>query len=221
MMNRANRRKLQGMKRTALILCLMLAVCVASVGGTIAWLTAKTAPVTNTFTAAGIDISLVETKQSDGNELGTNGTWSAQLLPGKTYTKDPVVAVDGTKTDVDVYLFVKAEVSNNTLKVGETDVTKVNFTLTMDATNSGWTKGDGTNIPADVYYRVVKTTDPSKSWNLITDDKVTVNSDLTKDQTKTNLPVIKFTAYAIQQEGFTTAEAAWDEVSKLDNNTNP
>lgn len=218
MMNRANRRKLQGMKRTALILCLMLAVCVASVGGTIAWLTAQTAAVTNTFTAAGIDISLVETKQSDGSELGTNGTWSAKLVPGKVYTKNPVVTVAGT-TDVDVYLFVKAEVKNNEIDGLTGDVVDFNLDWT------GWTlveQNEDSNSKTYVYCREVKTTDPSKSWHLIKGyadgetDKVKVNPDLTKTQmpTDTNAPSVTFTAYAIQTEGTGTVAEAWAKVPK-------
>ena len=57
---RARQRK-QRNRRIALTACLMIAVMVASIGGTLAWLTDQTGPVTNTFTAGNIDITLDET----------------------------------------------------------------------------------------------------------------------------------------------------------------
>ena len=80
-------------KRTlALILALVL-VFGAAVGGTIAYLTDTTDPVTNTFTVGKVDITLTETFNTDTDNDGTNDAWKAQLIPGTTYAKDPVVTV--------------------------------------------------------------------------------------------------------------------------------
>lgn len=201
---RARQRK-QRNRRIAMTVALVLVVALASIGGTIAWLTDSTDEVTNTFTAAGIDIDLTETWNTDTNKDNVNDAWTAQLVPGKEYPKDPVVTVKDT-TDVDVYLFVKFEENAN-------PSTYLTYTSTLTAAND-WTQGDGTNIPATVWYRVVKTTDRTKSWNLLEGNTVTVKDSLTKEQIAAATGVeLKYTAYAIQTEGFATAAAAWAEIS--------
>ena len=187
-------------RNVLLIVSMMLVVAMASVGGTLAWLTASTTTITNTFTPSDIGITLAETSN---NEF--------KLVPGVEYKKDPVVAIDTTKTDVDVYLFVKFEEINNPSD-------SLTYTSTLTAAN-GWTQGDGTNIPADVWYRVVQVSDTTKEWHLLDSDKVTVKDTLTKENmpTSTAQPQLKYTAYAIQKDGMTDAAAAW---AKL-NPTNP
>lgn len=187
-------------RNVLLIVSMMLVVAMASVGGTLAWLTASTTTITNTFTPSDIGITLAETSN---NEF--------KLVPGVEYKKDPVVAIDTTKTDVDVYLFVKFEEINNPSD-------SLTYTSTLTAAN-GWTQGDGTNIPDDVWYRVVQVSDTTKEWHLLDSDKVTVKDTLTKENmpTSTAQPQLKYTAYAIQKDGMTDAAAAW---AKL-NPTNP
>ena len=80
----------------------------------------------------------------------------------------------------------------------------------------GWTKGDGTNIPTDVYYREVSAVTADTDFYVLKNNKVTVSSTLTKDEIKgiTNPTTLTFTAYAIQKDSFQSADAAWAEVSK-------
>lgn len=192
--------------RIVLVLCMMVVIAVASVAGTIAWLTDTTDPVTNTFTTAGIDIDLTETPNQ------ANGKWSAQLIPGKEYAKNPVVSVvrvddpatekvEGP-TDVDIYLFVKVTETNSPKNY-------LSYQYAWEAADSGWTPLDGV---AGVYYRTVGANDTEISWDLIVGNKVTVLSTLKKDGMPAAEPTITFTAYAIQQAGFATAELAWDEI---------
>ena len=54
---RARQRK-QRNRRIAMTVALVLVVALASIGGTIAWLTATTGSVVNTFTVGNVDISL-------------------------------------------------------------------------------------------------------------------------------------------------------------------
>ena len=204
-------------KRILLAAVAALLLVAVSVGGTLAWLVDTTGEVTNTFTAAGIDIELTETKAPDGSVLAENQTWSAQLIPGKAYFKNPTVTVMDS-TDVEVYLFVKFE------EIAPTDeTTKDYLTYTSTLTDAnGWTKGDGTNIPANVWYRTVSPSDPVKSWVLLADILDTDNAvigqvkvnNLTKAKTNIteNSLQLKYTAYAIQTEGFTPA-TAWAQVS--------
>lgn len=199
---RARQRKLRN-RRIALTVCLMLVVMVASIGGTVAWLTAQSGTVTNTFTTADISIALTETK---GNKF--------QLIPGKQYDKDPVVSVDGNKTDVDIYLFVKRD-----------DAASAYLTYTDNLTAAnGWTKLGN----EDVWYRIVRTTDETKSWHLIGGDKVMVKDTVVKAGTNVTdtdfiaMPAsdvtLTFTAYAVQLEGFEGKPAdAWAKVAP----TNP
>ena len=184
-------------KRTIALLMAVVMLFGATVGGTIAWLTAKTDPVVNTFTPSDIAITLTETP-NDGD------SWKAQLIPGKEYAKDPVVAVDRTKTNVDVYLFVKIEEANNPATY-----------LEYEYVTSGWTE---LTAGSKIYWREVKATDTDISWNLLKDNKVTVRTSVTKGMLTANdfkNPTISFKAYAIQTLGFANAEAAWTEVSKL------
>ena len=77
----APRPRRKGSKAAALILALVLVVgCV--VGGTLAWLTAESDAVTNTFTTSGITVTLEETT---GNEY--------KMIPGYTIHKDPKATV--------------------------------------------------------------------------------------------------------------------------------
>lgn len=206
--SRISRKKAQRqlrMKRVLLTASLMVLVAVVSIGGTIAWLQDGTETITNTFAPTGIEISLTETIE-DGIE---NKTFP--LVPGKSYTKDPVVSVDGTETDVDVYLFVKFE------EIG-TPATYFDYDSTLDDTDSGWTKGNGTDIPANVWYREVKTTDTPKEWHLLaTDSRTGKQIKVNEELEETGMPPegtvqLKYTAYAIQTAGFENVKAAWDEV---------
>ena len=81
------------------ILAVVLLLC-CGIGGTLAWLSVKTASVQNTFTVGDIDITLAE----------TTGT-SYKMVPGNTLTKDPKVTVkSGSEA---CWLFVKVEKSEN------------------------------------------------------------------------------------------------------------
>ena len=160
-------------KSLALVLALaMIVVCV--VGGTLAWLTDKTAPVTNTFTYGDINIKLAE----------TTGT-SYKMIPGYTIDKNPKVTVlaDSEKC----YLFVKVEKSTN-----------FDTFMTYDMAD-GWTALTGVN---GVFYRVVDTADMGTAYSVLANDKVTVKDTVTKAMlnalTEATQPTLTFTAYACQ-----------------------
>ena len=78
------------MKKTlTLVLSLALAVAIG-IGGTLAWLTSSTGPVTNTFTVGKLAITLDEAPV-DANGKTTTGDRGAgnsyKLMPGHTYDK--------------------------------------------------------------------------------------------------------------------------------------
>jgi len=99
-------------KALTLILCAVALVAI-SVGATIAYLT-DTQSVTNTFTVGQVHIKLDETK-TDINGVTTNeGRTEAgnkyKLMPGHTYTKDPMVTVAANSEDC--YVRMKVTVNN-------------------------------------------------------------------------------------------------------------
>lgn len=200
---RARQRK-QRNRRIAMTVALVLVVALASIGGTIAWLTDSTTPVTNTFTASDIDITLTETG-------ATNNAKSFKMVPGYTIDKDPTVTV--TAGSEKCYVFVKIDKST-------TLDNYITYTV-----NSEWTqlqKDSSNNDVSGVYYRVVESSATAQSFSVLTNNQVTVKDTVTKaamealDATDAVQPTLTFTAYASQyyknaSESFTPAEA-WDNV---------
>lgn len=190
-------------KSLALVLALaMIVVCV--VGGTLAWLIATTGSVTNTFTYGDINIKLEETDatvSADGS-----ATKEFKMIPGYTIAKDPKVTVMANSEKC--YLFVKV-------------VKSANFDTFMTCTiATGWTQGDGTDIPSNVYYREVETSTDNQEFAVLKNDKVTVRGDVTKTMlnglTEATQPTLTFTAYACQYNNSNNthfdAAAAWAKV---------
>ena len=194
-------------KILALAVCAMVLIT-GSVLGTMAWLTAETDEVVNTFTYGNINIDLNEHVYDPGqNALGEELTKSADnylIIPGIDLPKDPFVTVKAGSEDC--YLFVKVEESEGFAEG------KVTY-----AVDESWTKGDGTKIPANVYYRQVSQPADDVSYNVLKDNKIFVSENLTKDEVKEMQqsqvrPTLKFTAYAIQAEGIDSAETAWSQI---------
>lgn len=177
--------------RTFIMLLAVTLLIGCAIGGTVAWLTAKTDPVVNTFTYGDINITLTENKPADRQ---------AKIIPGVDIEKDPKVTVKANSEDC--WLFVKVE------EEGTFVANKVTYSIA-----DGWTKGDGAKIPANVYYREVGAVTADTSFDVIKDNKVYVKDTLTKEDIKsiTN-PTLTFTAYAVQKDGINTAADAWDKV---------
>lgn len=199
------------MKRVLPVVALVLVVALASIGGTIAWLTDKTDEVKNTFTVGNINITLDEAKVGDDGKALTGESAervkanSYKLVPGNTYDKDPTVTVKANSENC--YLFVKFEENNN-------PSTYLTYTSTLTTAND-WTQGDGTAIPANVWYRTVDFSESDQSWKLLVDDKIVVKAD---DVTKTNVETaakaeLKWTAYAIQTANTGSAAEAWAKLN--------
>lgn len=185
-------------KSIALVLALALVV-VCIVGGTLAWLTATTPAVTNTFTTSNIDITLTETG-------ATNNANSYKMIPGYTITKDPEVKVlTGSE---ECYLFVKLVESDN-----------FEDFMTYELA-SGWTQlqdKTGAAVPG-VYYRIVATSDMGTAYSVLKDDQVSVKDTVTKSMMNglTINPTLTVTAYATQYMKNNTEHFepydAWDKV---------
>ena len=193
------------MKKKLMTVLALVLVIAMSVAGTVAFLTDTTDPITNTFTVGKVDITLTETFNTDTDGDQENDAWQAQLIPGTTYTKDPVVTV--TADSEDCWLFVKFEEKNGA-------ATYLNYTSNLTAAN-GWTQGDGTNIPANVWYSAVNKADSTKSFHLLDGDTVKIDSTAVTNGTMNDAAnaQLVYTAYACQSANM-TVNAAWAEVSK-------
>lgn len=194
-----------------LVLVLALALIVGVAGGaTFAWLTAKTDPVVNTFTYGDINITLAESTGSD-----------YKIIPGVDIEKNPKVTVKAGSEAC--WLFVKVEEEKwpeltYVNKDGKA-VRKVNYDIA-----GGWAKGDGTDIPANVYYRKVDASKANQEFPVLKDNKITVSDTLTKidiNEKLTGTPKLSITAYAIQKDGMDTAAKAWAAIADTTTGTQP
>ena len=185
-------RELSGKLVVAMLAVTLLIGC--AIGGTVAWLTAQTTPVVNTFTYGDINIELTETKPTNKQ---------AKIIPGVDIEKDPKVTVK--KDSEACWLFVKVE------EEGTFVADKVTYSIA-----DGWTKLTGVTGVDNVYYREVGAVTADTDFAVLKDNKVTVSDTLTKEDIKniTTNPTLTFTAYAVQKDGFNTAAAAWAEASK-------
>lgn len=190
------------MKKTLALLTATIVLFGAVAGGTLAWLTAKANTVVNTFTIGDVAIDLYE---MDGNYKVYEQEY--QLVPGQRYTKNPTVKVLDS-TNVDCYLFVE-------FIEGEKNSIYLNYESNLN-TSEGWTQGNGTEIPKNVWYRTVKTTDSVKSWQLIKNDEISINGNTVTEGSMEDAVAntkLAYKAYAVQFDNL-TVEQAWAEVSK-------
>ena len=184
MKNHANRRRSVSSRTFIAMLALVLVIGCA-VGGTIAWLTAQTDPVVNTFTYGDINITLSETT---GDRY--------KIIPGVNIDKDPKVTVK--KDSEACWLFVKVE------QTGTFVANKVTYAI-----DNSWTALPGVD---GVYYRQVDSVTENTAFSVLEGDKITVLDTLTKDDIKdiaASHPTLKITAYAVQKAGIDTAADAW------------
>ena len=173
-------------KLTVSLAVLALVACMAA-GATLAWLTAKTSSVTNTFTYGDINIELKE----------TTGT-SYKMVPGNTIAKDPKVTVKANSEEC--WLFVKVEKSTNFDEFMEYSIA------------SGWTALAGVD---GVYYREVTSSTTDTEYYVLSGNLVTVKDSVTKEDfagLKGTMPTLTFTAYACQKDNVSTAADAWNLV---------
>ncbi len=185
----SNGKKSLIMKPLAVLLALTLLVGCA-VGGTIAWLTATTGEVENTFTIGNINIKLEETKKD------------FKMVPGFTIDKDPVVTVLSGSEDCWVFIEVTEQ--------GNLD----NF-ITYGIDSNTWTKLNGTaaNNAEGVYYCKVtgalNQDVPVKVLGFSVGDKTYSQQVLVKDTVTKEMmdglkvsgvtqPSLSFKAYAVQ-----------------------
>lgn len=204
-------------KALLLSLCAVLLVTV-SVLGTMAYLTDKD-QVVNSFTVGSVNIRLDETKANPDGTLVANADRvkenSYKLLPGHTYNKDPMVTVlEGSEPSYVkmTVTFTKASELDAIFAPDGADMTSI-FNG-YDAANwlyKGNTKDAAANTRTyEFWYKeTVDALDADAALDALF-DSITVPGSITKEQLATIKDMtITVNAYAIQADGFDTAEKAW------------
>ena len=217
-MKHYEKRRSVSSKLFVMMLALVL-VFGCAVGGTIAWLTATSDTVTNTFTYCDINIKLFEHEyNASTNTLDKTKEVTSvnnyKIIPGVNLPKDPTVRVEAGSEAC--WLFVKVE------QTGEFVKDKVTYSVKIGDTE--WkqlTDKDGKAVEG-VYYREVGAVTQDTTFKVLTDDQVKVSDTLTKEdinKVTSATQVLKFTAYAVQKEAGATAADAWEKVNTT--STNP
>lgn len=196
-------------KKFALMATSLVLVAALAVGGTLAYLTSQD-EVVNTFTVGNVAITLDEARVNpDGTPVADAARVKAneyKLIPGHNYTKDPTIHV--TTGSEPCYLFVKVE--NGISNIEKTDVT-----IASQMTTNGWTAlSDGSNI----YYSSI--VDASKTAvDKVVFGSFTIASNAAVASYST--AQVKITAYAVQADGFNTANDAWNATFGAPTTTTP
>ena len=207
------------MKKKILVACLCVALAVLTIAGTtLAYLTAND-QVVNTFTVGNVQIKLDEAKVDEmgapvqgADRVKAN---SYKLIPGHTYAKDPMVTVlKGSEKS-----YIKMTVTFSMAKELDAIFAPTGAPLTSifkgyDSDNwiaKGNTKDTANNTRTyEFWYKeTVAAPDADVALDALFDN-ITFPGTITKEQ----LAAIKgmtitVNAYAIQADGFDTAEAAW------------
>lgn len=200
------------MKKKILALTLVFALALAlGIGGTVAWLTAQTAPVVNTFTVGDINITLAESG-------ATNNAKNYTFVPGDTLAKDPKVTV--TAGSEACYLFVKVEEANNIVTVNGSTSKVINWSV--DAGTDPASKWVPVSEHDGYWYREVASATSDSEFYVLTggttenlNGQVTVNENVTKEMVgalKKTPPTITVTAAAVQKDNVDDVAAAWDKL---------
>ena len=179
-------------KRIAILIVLALVYGLA-IGGTIAYLTAQSEDVTNTFTVGTIEIELHE--HDDGTSTGdvVEEREGIKVIPGATVDKDPFVTVlEGSEK---CYVYVKVV---NNLVVDDENVSE----LTL---GEGWSvvatsDDDGVVTTLYVYDEIVDAADDDVVLDPVF-TAVTIDGDVSSEGLKDlDGATIVVTAYAHQSE---------------------
>lgn len=190
------------MKKTLTVLLALVLVIAMSVAGTMAYLT-STDSVTNTFTVGNVAITLNEAKVNEYGEVEATAAGRVKentykLIPGHSYTKDPIVHVAADSENS--WVFVK--VTNDISAIIDSEETLDKQILAND-----WIALTGVD---GVYYQEYTKGQPDKDLEVFGSFKITGDANVSNFNGKT----IVVNAYAIQKDTFDTAADAWKEVSK-------
>ena len=204
------------MKKKMISIIALVLVLGMAIGGTLAYLKAQSAKVTNTFVVGDIGTLKLDETDYDGDKTRKEEGNKYTIVPGMNITqKDPQVHYTPiTKTDtkepVDVYVFLTVtgwDVDGKTVTkdVGSTQKA-LSFTIADD-----WTAVPG---KTGVYYKEIpKTATGEQTMNVIKDNKITVSADITTTDLRSITAEtlnVDFQSYAIQKDTFDGPAAAYE-----------
>lgn len=206
------------LRKVLLLACSAVLLVCLSVGATLAYLT-STDKVVNTFTVGNVQIKLDEAKANADGSLVANADRvkanSYKLLPGHPYNKDPMVTV--LKGSESCYVkmtvtFTKAAELDTIFAPTGADMTSI--FKGYDSTNwiyKGNTKDTENNTRTYEFWYKEAVAAPNGDVALdALFDQIVVPGFITNDQLKTiEGMTITVNAYAIQADGFDTADLAW------------
>lgn len=194
-------------KRTIAVLMSVVMLMGVTIGGTIAWLTSKSDPVTNTFTVGDINIILDEKDVDDSTEDKDRDLDNEyKMVPGVEYEKDPKVTVLANSEPC--YVYVKVIENNNTFNVADATVTPIEYEIDTEY----WKLVDDAN-KIYKYKEVIDTLTLGEKFqteSVLVNEKITINDELTKAmmaQFGQNKPVLTFKACAVQSAVISEADA--------------
>lgn len=208
-----------------LLWCLcIVAVVVISVTGTLAYLTDRDSAV-NTFTVGQVDITLDEAKvNTDGTPV--KGAERVQeneyhLIPGQTYTKDPMITVKAGSAKSYVRMMVTLNNADKLLEIFGEEFLPENYVEGWDSSiwecvKVGKIAEDNTITYEFRYYQTVTAAEDKTLEPLFTE--LIVPQTMTGEQLKNLNDPGKFTitvhGHAIQAAGFENADEAWAAFEK-------
>ena len=189
-------------KKVLLTVAAFALVAVAAVSFTFAYLTDGVKTVTNTFTIGEVTIDLLEHQwDPEENDVTDEEVYvnEYKLMPGHEYVKDPFVRVG--ENSEDCWLFIKID---NPLEE-YIDANGTYGTIEEQLEDKGWSLVEGTE---DVYaYEGICSADDEVQVF----DGFKLIGDIDDEEYKAlDGAEIVIKAYAIQADGFTTADEAWD-----------
>ena len=186
-------------KALLIVLCAILLI-VASVMGTLAYLTDTADKVTNTFTVGNVSFAETPIDEAVASEYGVADVTARtaegneyKLIPGHNYAKDPVIYMSATTEDA--WLFVK-------IHNGIAPIEAADNTINAQMLDNGWEVIDATN---GIY---------GKTDSVTKDQEIATFTEFTID-TQANVAayddaVIAIEAYAVQKDGLASVSAAWE-----------
>lgn len=196
-------------RKVLMTVSMLMLVMMFAVGGTIAWLTATTGTVTNTFTVGNIIIDLKEhdyvpdTNSLDKSKEVTTNT-DYKMVPGRVLPKDPFVTVKAGSEAC--YLFIKLQ-GSSTLD------TYIEYT----PDTAIWTPLNGFS---GVYFKKIDATTSDITYDVLAGDSVTVKSGVTKAQMEAlnaagaTQPKLYIKAFAVQSENVADEVTAWGYIAE-------
>ena len=213
-------------KALLLSLCAIMLVA-ATIMGTMAYLTSAPDAVVNTFTVGKLAITLDEAdtdeygvilKGEDGNPLPRVKGNEYKLVPGHRYVKDPTVHVQPNSEASYVFVVVdnglKPVIDSNQIGAPENFISNIEEQIRVGTPDSHewdffYTAVNGKMVA--VHWKAVKATGAEETIDLPVFDYFQLRNDINNATIdRAAQEKITITAYACQQDGFGSAEEAWN-----------